>query len=296
MPKEKNYNPLQAQKKADKKAQQKKHRAAHQVQRNERLIKRNPARIERQIADLKALQQNGSLKPRDEQTLAGLEKELKGVLRAREEAGDAAPKFRAFRDEEQGGGEQKRRRDERERGVKRRRDDGSDEDTDPEVRDIPLPRDTPPPVPRQKRFQGDRGGNGAEKELPPPQTTYSSAPVLRDLKQEVRRFVPSSVAQNLAKVRGGGRLVEPEEMERLERAGYADTRTSGPEKVEGVKEDAERDVEHISEEMEKEAEFRAMMEAAAEKSGAGLPRGVQENVAERAARRVEMEEVVDEEF
>ncbi|GAB7344791.1 hypothetical protein MBLNU457_3255t1 [Dothideomycetes sp. NU457] len=281
MPKEKNYNPMQAQKKADKKAAQKKQQKAHQIQRNERLVKRNPHRIERQIADLKALQQQGGLKPRDEQTLAGLEKELKGVLRAREEAGDAAPKFRAYHndnDELREG-----RREGPERGTKRRRDD-DESDTDPEVRGIPMPRDTPPPIPRQKRRE-------EEKKLPPPQTTYSSAPVMRDLKQEVRRFVPAAVAQNLARSKGKGGLVEPEEMDRLERAGYGDR------KSEGLREDVKEDVEHVTEEMEKEAEFRAMMEVAEmEKSEGGLPRAVQANVADRAVRRVEMEEVVDEEF
>lgn len=286
MPKEKNYNPMQAQKRADKKAAQKKQQKAHQIQRNERLLKRNPHRIERQIADLKALQSQGGLKPRDEQTLAGLEKELKGVLRAREEAGDAAPRFKAFRDDddgERGDG----RREGRDRGTKRRRDDESD--TDPEVRDIPMPRDTPPPMPRLQRRDG---GPAEEKKLPPSQTTYSSAPVMRDLKQEVRRFVPSAVKQNLARSKGRGGLVEPEEMDRLERAGYGDAK-GGEGLTEGVKED----VEHVTEEMEKEAEFRAMMEAAEmEKSEGGLPRGIQANVTDRAVRRVEMEEVVDEDF
>jgi len=297
MPKEKNYNPMQAQKKADKKVAQKKQQKAHQIQRNERLVKRNPHRIERQIADLKALQgsQAGGLKPRDEQTLAGLEKELKGVLRAREEAGDAAPKFRAYRgDDEEGEGGRAGRGN---RGTKRRRDD-DESDTDPEVRSIPMPGDTPPPIPRQKRRDG---GLAEERKSPPPpkpQTTYSSAPVLRDLKQEVRRFVPSAVAQNLAKIKGKGGLVEPEEMERLERAGYGDARRSeGMGESEGLREGAKEDVERVAEEMEKEAEFRAMMEAAEmEKSEGGLPRGIQANVADRAVRRVEMEEVVDEEF
>jgi hypothetical protein len=43
---------------------------------------------------------------------------------------------------------------------------------------------------------------------------------LRDLKKEATRFVPSAVAQKKKRVKGEGRLLEPEEIEKLEKAGY----------------------------------------------------------------------------
>jgi hypothetical protein len=49
---------------------------------------------------------------------------------------------------------------------------------------------------------------------------YSSEPQLRDLKKEAVRFVPAAVAQKQKRVKGEGRLLEPEEIESLEKAGY----------------------------------------------------------------------------
>ncbi|KAG9626069.1 hypothetical protein KCU86_g12407, partial [Aureobasidium melanogenum] len=99
----------------------------------------------------------------------------------------------------------------------------------------------------------------------PAQTTYSSAPVLRNLKEESKRFVPAAVAQNIARQKGqGGRLLEPEEVDKLEKAGYNDARK-------------------IADEMEKEAEFEMMSR---EENGG--------QAAEKALRHVEMEEVEDE--
>jgi hypothetical protein len=74
------------------------------------------------------------------------------------------------------------------------------------------------------------GGERLPHGLPPkpafaPQakTTYESAPQLRDLKKEaVARFVPSVVRKKLEVVKGSGGLVEPEELDRLEKAGYTD--------------------------------------------------------------------------
>jgi hypothetical protein len=261
MPKERSINPVAAQHKADKQKQLKKSKASVHAQRNEKLARRNPERLQRQIDDLKSLAQTQQLRPKDKATLDQLEKDLRAVKKAREALGDKAPAFaqqrRRNRDDGDGG-------DAGTEGRKRRRVDADedDEETDEDVRRIPMPRDTPPPIPRKHHQLPDK-----PVVVPAPaQTTYSSAPVLRDLAQESRRFVPAAVAQNIARQKGlGGRLLEPEEADKLQKAGY-------------------NDAAKVVDEMEKEAEFDMMSR--------GEAAGTKE--AERALRQVEMEEVEDE--
>lgn len=97
--KDRALNPAAAQRKADKQKALKKGKAAVQVQRNERLAQRNPARLERQIADLKTLQssspQGNALSARDKKHLEDLERELGRVKKAREALGGKAPSFSA---------------------------------------------------------------------------------------------------------------------------------------------------------------------------------------------------------
>ncbi|THY19695.1 hypothetical protein D6D01_07025 [Aureobasidium pullulans] len=251
MPKERSVNPVAAQHKADKKQQLKKSKQNVQAQRNEKLARRNPERLQRQIDDLKSLATTQQLRPKDQATLDQLEKDLRAVRKARDALGEKAP---AFAKRREGGGVQE--------GRKRRRVEEEDEDeTDEDVRNIPMPKDTPPPVPR--RNQPHQLPNKPAVSAAPvvAQTTYSSAPVLRNLKEESRKFVPTTVAQNIARQKGqGGRLLEPEEADKLEKAGYNDARK-------------------VADEMEKEAEFEMM--------GRG-------ETAEKALRHVEMEEVEDE--
>jgi hypothetical protein len=221
MPKEKSLNPVAAQHKADKQKALAKNKKNVQSQRNEKLAKRNPERLQRQIDELKELEQRGALRSKDKETLTQLEKDVRGVRRAREALGDAAPKFAERRDH--GGGDVRQEQRERRQGLGKRRrgeeeahDSGSE--TDPEVRSIPMPRDTPPPIPGQPR----KAHALPAKPVPaaPAQTVYSSAPQLRDLKKEATRFMPSAVAAQKARTKGQGRLLEPEEADRLEKAGY----------------------------------------------------------------------------
>jgi hypothetical protein len=221
MPKEKSLNPVAAQHKADKQKALAKNKKNVQSQRNEKLAKRNPERLQRQIDELKELEQRGALRPKDKETLTQLEKDVRGVRRAREALGDAAPKFAERRDH--GGGDVRQEQRDRRQGLGKRRrgeeeahDSGSE--TDPEVRSIPMPRDTPPPIPGQPR----KAHALPAKPVPaaPAQTVYSSAPQLRDLKKEATRFMPSAVAAQKARTKGQGRLLEPEEADRLENAGY----------------------------------------------------------------------------
>lgn len=244
MPKEKSFNPAAAQRKADKQKEIAKNKKQLQNQRNEKLARRNPERLQKQIDELKELEQGGKLRPKDQDTLKQLERDLKGVRRAREALGDAAPKFAERRQDGRGGGgrqnarqeQLQRRQNQASHLGKRRRgeEDAQSSDTEPEVRDIPMPRDTPPPIPRQQqreRFADPQLGPDGQRvphALPskpapakPAQTVYSSAPQIRDLKKEAIKFMPSAVAAKRKQVRGqSGRLLEPEEIDRLEKSGY----------------------------------------------------------------------------
>lgn len=250
MPKERSVNPAQQQRKAEKQKEIAKNKKQLQGQRNEKLARRNPERLQRQIDELKELEQRNVLRPKDQETLKQLERDVKGIRRAREALGDAAPKFpsherRDQRTEGSGGPpknarqEQMQRRQDQHLG-KRRRDeeDAQSSDTDPEVRDIPMPQDTPPPIPRTPRqpFLDPRiGPDGRRvphalpaKPVPaaPARIVYSSAPQIRDLKKEAVRFMPSAVAAQKKRMKGEGRLLEPDEIDRLERAGYAAARNA----------------------------------------------------------------------
>lgn len=97
MAKEKNYNPVQEQKKADKAKALRKQKATVQAQRNEKLARRNPARIQRDIDQFKDLEQSGALRPHERQRLTELEKDLAAVNKARAALGDKAPQFKPER-------------------------------------------------------------------------------------------------------------------------------------------------------------------------------------------------------
>ena len=237
MPKERSFNPAQQQRKAEKQKEIAKNKKQHQQQRNEKLARRNPERLQRQIDELKELDQRGPLRPKDKETLQQLEKDVNGIRRAREALGDAAPKFPS--NERRGGDRQDARQEQMQRRQnhhlgKRRRDEEEaySSDTDPEVTDIPMPKDTPPPIPRAPREkfvdpQIGPDGRRVPHALPskpapvvPSKTVYSAAPQIRDLKKEAVKFMPSVVAAQKKRVKGEGRLLEPEEIDRLEESGY----------------------------------------------------------------------------
>ena len=97
-----------------------------------------------------------------------------------------------------------------------------------------MPKDVEnmPPIPRRRHPRR----NGATSEdvdlsLPakpptsaaPAQTVYEAKPVLRDLtKEATSKFMPAAVAMKLKKAKGETGLLEPEELDQLERAGYTD--------------------------------------------------------------------------
>ena len=192
--------------------------------------------------------------------MEGLEKDLKAVRKARETLGDAAPKFGSGpRDGGRGG--LGGNRGSRGGGVlgKRRRDDeeSSDSDVPEDVKSIPMPRDTPPPIPkeildkwyqaRRERLGLNRGpdnagrgtnanmtplgenarkiGGAGQAQMPPVEvkTVYEAKPVIRDLRKEAVAFVTAAVRVKMDKGKGVGGLVEPEEADRLEKEGYMKT-------------------------------------------------------------------------
>ncbi|KAL1311329.1 hypothetical protein AAFC00_001506 [Neodothiora populina] len=302
MPKERSINPAQAQRKLEKTKALKKSKAEQRTRNNEKLARRNPERLQKQIDELRELEKaTGSLRPKDKQTLEQLEKDVKAVRRAREAMGDEAPVFKRRWNEdgdrnENGGSLGKRRRDHRD-AYKQEDSDVTDED----VRNIPMPRDTPPPIPRRERARNNFNPNGpdisrrqhdanspaaAAAPLARSKTVYSSAPVLRDLAQESKRFVPSAVAQKLARTKGGevgsGRLLEPEELDNLEKAGYGD---------------AEKAVD----EAEKEAGFKMMNAQVLAQEAQGedaddFDIDAEARRFEKELKNVEMEEVADEDL
>jgi hypothetical protein len=215
------------------------------ARRNEKLANRNPARIQKQIDDLKQITATGGkLSKHEESVLEGLERDLKAVVKAREALGDRAPTF----------GHSGPRHDGKDGGVlgKRRRGredvSSSDEDIPEDVKSIPMPRDTPPPIPREIMDQwyakrraarnpdqpsnanntplGDRPGRPRQQQEKTPapvevKTVYEAKPAVRDLRKEaVSAFVPTNVQMKLNKVKGQGGLIESEEADRLEKEGY----------------------------------------------------------------------------
>jgi hypothetical protein len=205
--------------------------------------------VQKQIDDLEAIKAGGGkLTQVEEQSLEALEKDLKAIKKAREALGDKAPTFG------HGG-----------RGApgvlgKRRRDaedaeSSDDSDVPEDVKKIPMPRDTPPPIPKEildewyakrraKRntnannepLQGNRLAGRGQSEtadatpaapVVEAKTVYEAKPVVRDLRKEaVSAFVPTNVRMKLDKGKGRGGLLEPEEADQLEREGYLKTSTA----------------------------------------------------------------------
>lgn len=242
---------------------------------------RNPDRLQRQIDDLKALEQSlgGRLSARDRKQLEELERDIGRVRKAREVAKSKGIDLRGPGGDSRDGGRGGSRRDDRRDGRgsilgKRQRETNEPEssETDEDVRNVPMPRDTPPPIPtqRSRHAPGERinpnleplgeGRGGGEREfhaLPvkpePPvvvaQTVYEARPAVRDLRKEaVSKFVPAIVQQKLKAKMGEapGKLLEEDEMEKLEREGYG-----APIKKDNVEEEPGDELDRKDEEQRK---------------------------------------------
>ncbi|KAL8794810.1 MAG: hypothetical protein Q9195_002638 [Heterodermia aff. obscurata] len=251
--KDRSLNPAAAHRKQEKLKALKKGKAVVAASRTARLATRNPSRLERQIADLKSLQESsGSLNTRDKKQLEELERDLVRVKKARTERPDLVPQRGDVIGRGGRGGGILGKRD-REGRPRWGQDHSSSEETDEDVKRIPMPRDTPPPVPRRRsetsrmqhrgtrdsanmeplgigrEYLQDRRQHMPDLALPPKpaalvQKVYESAPQIRDLRKEaVQRFMPSVVKQKIDASKGKGRLLEEDELERLEKEGYGGT-------------------------------------------------------------------------
>ena len=250
--KERSVNPAQQQRKLEKAKALKKSKAEVQARRNEKLARRNPERLQRQVDDLKALEESGQIKPREKQLLEQLQKDVDAIRKARENLGDKAPQFSnsrttsskppgsqgAYGTRGEGVLGKHGRDGERKQSWHNSGYQSPGSETDDSVRRIPMPEDTPPPIPQQARRKREAHGTNAnavpvggnrlphglpEKptSLPQARTTYESAPQVRDLRKEaVGRFVPTVVRKKQEAVKGSSGLVEPEELDKLEREGY----------------------------------------------------------------------------
>jgi hypothetical protein len=308
--KERSLNPAQQQRKLEKVKQLKKSRAELQARRNEKLARRNPERIQRQIDDIKALEAAGDIKPRERAILQDLERDLKAIRKARESLGEKAPTFGGGQRRREGDGNNnllgKRRYDGERKHHQRRESSGSD--TDDSVRRIPMPEDTPPPLPRESRRYFPRGEDEnhtphqPNTALPPKpgsapvvKTTYESAPQIRDLRKEaVNRFVPDVVRKKQQAAKGGpaGRLLEPEEMDRLEAEGYLGRMDPDVQESAGTREDEEK----LRKLAEEEARFLRELEMQDQDTASPMDDKVrlEFETVQKPRRYVEIEEVEDE--
>lgn len=307
MPKEKNYNPVQDHKKQEKQKQLKKQKANLQAQRNEKLARRNPNRIQRDIDNLKEADQNGSIRPHERQRLSELEKDLAAVNKAREALGDKAPFFKPERRHDDGGERGGRGGFRGGRGGvlgKRTRDGQRNEDdssnTDDDVRGIPMPRDTPPPIPRRNNRNASAQEEVTEPEPKKAQIVYEAAPETRNFLKEATKFMPTAVANKMKLAKGEGRLLEPEEFDKLKEEGYMET-TQPKEETDPELEalmraqDTSTSVmaERAAEEAVREAEYEMM---AAEAAGGIKGVASEASLAETKLHQVEIEEVEDEDM
>ncbi|KAF8540211.1 hypothetical protein BDD12DRAFT_804705 [Trichophaea hybrida] len=187
----------------------KKGKASVQKERTEKLARRNPDRLQRQVDELKEAIEAGHASTHNKKTLADLERDLAAVRKARKALGieDKEPQKRKRDDSNAGaragegpsgeGDWRARRREMRLRGKTEGSDSG--DSTDSDVADIPLPPGPLPPLPG---------------ETPPPKQevkiTYESAPVLRDLRKEAAAFVPVAVKRMLEAQRAQQKSEEEE--------------------------------------------------------------------------------------
>ena len=159
--KDRSINPAQQQRKLEKAKALKKGKAEVQARRTEKLARRNPERLQRQVDDLKALEESGQIKPLEKQLLVQVQKDVNAIKKAREILGDKAPQFGsahttsskptrshvAYGSRDEGllgkrGRDGERKHFKHENGYQ-----SSGSETDESVRRIPMPKDTPPPTP-----------------------------------------------------------------------------------------------------------------------------------------------------
>ncbi|CUS13871.1 unnamed protein product [Tuber aestivum] len=223
---------MQAWHKKEKAKQVKKGKAEKQKLRTEKLARRNPNRIQKQIDELTAIEESGGqMSSGDRKLLEELQRDLSAVKKAKQALGEKVPEQRAGAKRSAGDMEKDEKRaprppqqyhphHRRGEGCPDESDSDSGESTSSSVRDIPMPPGTPPPLQTKAWPRGPR----TVHELPekpvtaPVRTTYSAAPILRDLRKEAAVFVPAAVERKMLveKATGGEEDGEKEEEEEEE--------------------------------------------------------------------------------
>jgi hypothetical protein len=231
-----------------------------------------------------------------------LERDLKAIRKAREALGDKAPVFKGQgrpRREEDNTNVLGKRRHDGERKFPQRGRETSGSDTDDSVRRLPMPEDTPPPIPREFRRNFKNSERAPDTQLPQKpsgpaeiKTTYESAPQLRDLRKEaIGRFVPDVVRRKQEAAKGGttGQLVEPELMDQLEAEGYIKKGSEAPKAPEhnGAPVEDEIQAQRLAEEERRFLEELEMQDA-------DEPVHTDKKQPPHSNRHVEIEEVEDE--
>jgi WW domain binding protein 11 len=158
-------NPATAALKADKARTIKRSKAQQTKQLTEKLARRNPERLQKQIDELKQQAETAPLRPKDKQTLEELERDVRRIRKAKDVLGDkgrgermaAAGGDRGVlgkRTREGGGGAgwQQQQQQRRERAMM---EEGESSATDEDAREIPMPKDVQnmPPMPRRRTQQ-----------------------------------------------------------------------------------------------------------------------------------------------
>lgn len=302
-------------------------KAAVTQARTARLATRDPSRLERQISDLNAIAASNpnGLKPKEKQQLEDLERDVVRIKKARDTVGvKDQQRPRSDRNDGRTAARGSRGGDSSVLG-KRPRGYGNDEessDTDPEVKNIPMPRDTPPPIPRSRdRDHRSKARNtnfeplGDSVRIPhglpprpdaasspnatsgstsavPVKRTYEAAPQIRDLRREAIKIVPNIVRQKMEASKGqgpGGKLLEEEDMQRLEAEGYGIQVQGNPggSKQPGATDEVAKEVLKIAKQARPSVGASSSVQ-----EGTRVPSLEEEEA--RLVREVEMEEITDE--
>ncbi|KAJ6261610.1 hypothetical protein Dda_4280 [Drechslerella dactyloides] len=226
MAKDRTLNPAAAHLKSEKAKAHAKAQKQRLQQRQEKLARRNPDRIQRQIDELRGKDDKGlALSAHEKKTLEDLERDLKGVKRAREALGLPLEQEKRGHDADRGGfrgrgrgrggggggGHERRLAYGRRDGTGDDDGDDSDASTASSVATISLPAGPPPLLQLQigrketgqlaahltglpaKPSESSASASQQPGAAQPVVTTYSSAPVMRDLKKEAAVFTPAAV-------------------------------------------------------------------------------------------------------
>lgn len=202
-------NPAQLQRKKEKDRQLKKAKQERLQQRTERLSKRNPYRLQRQISDLESLQTSAGLSAQDSKLLDTLRKDLQDVTNARNKLGVAEREDKPVRSRESYDGERRHPPGKKsmywdpvlnpkgypppgfpyaERKIYEDEEEDSGYTTSDSVKQISLPSGPPPKYQHNVIVATTSQANSG-----PSKTVYEAAAVIRDLTKESSVLVPAQV-------------------------------------------------------------------------------------------------------